>query len=77
MNMTEDVNMTEFDRDSIIADVLAQAPQTAPLFKAIGMHCLGCAMSSGETLEEACDVHGVDTDDFIEQLNDFVRSIQE
>ena len=45
--------MTEFDRDSIVADVLAAVPQAAPLFRAIGMHCLGCAMSSGETLEEA------------------------
>ena len=68
--------MTEFDRDSIVADVLAAVPQAAPLFRSIGMHCLGCAMSSGETLEEACDVHGVDTEDFIEQLNAFVKDVQ-
>lgn len=68
--------MVEFDRDTIVSEVLAQAPEAAPLFRAIGMHCLGCALSSGETLEEACNVHGVDVDDFIEQLNDFVKNLQ-
>ena len=69
--------MLEFDRDSVIGDILEAVPQTATLFKAIGMHCLGCAMAGGETVEEACDVHGVDTDDFVEQLNDFVRCVEE
>ena len=68
--------MVEFDRDTIVSEVLAKAPEAAPLFRAIGMHCLGCALSSGETLEEACNVHGVDVDDFIEQLNDFVKNLQ-
>lgn len=61
--------MFEVTRDTIIGDVLIHAPQVAPLFQSIGMHCLGCAMSSGETVEEACMVHGVDADAFIERLN--------
>jgi len=59
-------------KDMLISDILKIAPDSAPLFLSIGMHCLGCAMASGETLEEACAVHGVDIDEFIEQLNDFV-----
>jgi len=59
----------EINKDTIIADILEYAPQTAPLFVSIGMHCLGCAMSSGETLAEACEVHGVNADEFLEQLN--------
>ena len=69
--------MQEFDRDSIVGDVLTAVPQAAPLFRAIGMHCLGCAMSSGETLEEACDVHGIDTEDFLDQLNEFVKDVSQ
>ena len=42
---------------------------TAPYFMEIGMHCLGCPSSRGETLEEACAVHGVDCDELIEKLN--------
>jgi len=59
-------------KDMLISDILKIAPDSAPLFLSTGMHCLGCAMASGETLEEACAVHGVDIDEFIEQLNDFV-----
>lgn len=61
--------MSQITKDTIIAEILAIAPQSAPLFQSIGMHCLGCAMSSGETLEEACAVHGVDADEFLGQLN--------
>ena len=61
-----------FNRDTVITEVLNTAPESAPLFYSIGMHCLGCAMASGETLAEACMVHGVDPDEFIEKLNEFV-----
>ena len=47
------------------------APETAPLFMAIGMHCLGCPASRGETVAEACAVHGVDVDEFLKHLNAF------
>ena len=60
--------MPEITKDTIIADILTIAPETAPLFLSIGMHCLGCAMSSGETLGQACEVHGVDADAFLEQI---------
>ncbi len=43
-------------KDSIIGDVLDQHPETAQLFLSIGMHCLGCPASRGETIEEACYV---------------------
>ena len=61
--------MAQITRETIIGDVLTIAPDKAPLFFEIGMHCLGCAMSSGETVEQACEVHGVDVDDFLEKLN--------
>ena len=59
-------------KDTIIGDILDIAPETAPLFFAIGMHCLGCPSSRGETVEEACIVHGVDCDAFLEQVNRFI-----
>ena len=54
--------MIEIKKDTIIGDILDVAPQTAPIFFSIGMHCLGCPSSRGETVEEACAVHGVDVD---------------
>lgn len=61
--------MAKIEKDTIIGDVLDIAPETAPLFFAIGMHCLGCPSSRGETVEEACMVHGVDPDELLAKLN--------
>ena len=61
----------KIEKDTIIGDILDVAPQSAPLFFAIGMHCLGCPSSRGETVEEACAVHGVDPDELVAELNDY------
>ena len=66
--------MTQITKDTIIGDILDIAPETAPLFLSIGMHCLGCPSSRGETVEEACMVHGVDTDSLLEQLNGMIAA---
>jgi len=70
----ENVEKIEITKDTIISDVLAVAPDTAPLFQRIGMHCLGCALASGETVSEACMVHGVDPDQFIAALNSYIAA---
>ena len=66
--------MIEIKRDTIIGDILDVAPQTAPIFLSIGMHCLGCPASRGESIEEACAVHGVDCDELLEKLNAHLAS---
>ena len=66
--------MIEITRDTIIGDILDVAPHTAPIFLSIGMHCLGCPSSRGETVEEACMVHGVDADAFLAQVNRFIEA---
>ena len=63
--------MINITKDTIIGDILDVAPQTAPIFLSIGMHCLGCPSSRGETVEEACMVHGVDPDELCAELNDY------
>ena len=49
----------KIEKTTIIGDVLDIAPETAPLFMAIGMHCLGCPSSRGETVEEARRLAGL------------------
>ena len=68
--------MAKFEKDTIIGEVLDIAPETAPLFMAIGMHCLGCPASRGETIEEACMVHGIDADEFLQHLNAFEEAAE-
>ena len=66
--------MIEITKDTIIGDILDIAPQTAPIFFSIGMHCLGCPSASGETLEEACAVHGADVDELVNKINNYLAS---
>ncbi len=66
----------KIEKNTIIGSVLDIAPQAAPLFLAIGMHCLGCPSSRGETVEEACAVHGIDCDSFLTQLNRFLEALE-
>ena len=59
-------------KQSIIGDVLDFNPGTAQFFFAIGMHCLGCPASRGESIADACAVHGTDADELIAKLNAFL-----
>ncbi|MDD5952392.1 MAG: DUF1858 domain-containing protein [Oscillospiraceae bacterium] len=61
--------MAAITKDTIIGDVLDLDPTTAEFFLNMGMHCLGCPASRGETVEEACQVHGVDCDELVAKIN--------
>ena len=63
-------------KTTIIGDILDIAPHAAPLFFAIGMHCLGCPSSRNETVEDACMVHGIECDPFLAQLNHFLAAYE-
>ena len=56
-------------KDMIIGDILDMDRTTAPFFLEMGMHCLGCPSARGETLEQACAVHGVNADELVEKIN--------
>ncbi len=61
--------MAQITKETIIGDILDIDETTAPIFLSIGMHCLGCPASRGETIEQACMVHGVNADELVEKLN--------
>ncbi|HCG67337.1 MAG: DUF1858 domain-containing protein [Eubacteriales bacterium] len=61
-------------KQSVIGDVLDFDINTAEFFFAIGMHCLGCPASRGETIEEACAVHGTDADALVAKINEFLAN---
>ena len=56
-------------KQTLIGDILDKAPELAPIFSEIGMHCLGCPHSRGESIEEACMVHGTDADALVAKIN--------
>ena len=58
----------DITKNSVIGDILDADPSTAPFFLEMGMHCLGCPASRGESIEEACMVHGVSPDELVDKL---------
>lgn len=66
--------MKEITKDMVIGDILDEEPGTAMFFFEMGMHCLGCPASRGETVEEACAVHGVRVEDLIERINEYLAT---
>lgn len=63
-------------KDSLIGEILDQDKDTAIYFMEMGMHCLGCPASRGESLEDACAVHGVSSDELVEKLNKYFAEKQ-
>ncbi len=59
-----------FTRETKIGEILEKAPEKAETLIQAGMHCIGCPASQAETLEEACQVHGIDVDELVKKLND-------
>ncbi|MDE6837439.1 MAG: DUF1858 domain-containing protein [Acutalibacter sp.] len=62
--------MASITKDTIIGEILDLDQTTAPYFLEMGMHCLGCPSARGETLEQACAVHGVDADELVSKINE-------
>ena len=68
--------MAKVTKDTIIMDVFKIDEGTAPFFFEIGMHCLGCPSASGESIEQACMVHGVDCDELVNKINNYLADKQ-
>ena len=64
--------MAQVTMDTTIGELLSIDPNTAAILMRMGMHCIGCPSSQGETLEEAAMVHGFDGNILVQQINDFL-----
>ena len=60
----------EFKKETLIGEILEKAPEKADILLEVGMHCLSCPASQMESLEEACEVHGIDVDEVLSKLNE-------
>ncbi len=64
--------MAKISKDMIISDLIQVDPNIVAILMRAGMHCIGCPSAQGESLEEACMVHGIDADLLTEQINDYL-----
>ncbi len=65
--------MSEITKDMKIGEILEKNIEIAPFFFEMGMHCLGCPSARNETVAQACLVHGVNADELVEKINDFLK----
>ncbi len=63
--------METITKDMTIAEVLEKDIDSATVFLESGMHCVGCPSASGESIEQASAVHGIDADELVDKLNKF------
>ncbi len=61
-------------KDTLIGDILDFDVETARFFFEIGMHCLGCPHSRGESIEDACLVHGTNADELVAKINEYLSN---
>lgn len=61
------------NKDMIIVDMLQIDPGIAPILMASGMHCIGCPSAQGESLEQAAMVHGLDADELVTAVNNYLE----
>lgn len=66
--------MAQIDKETKIIDALELDERIAGFFFASGMHCVGCSAARGESIEEACMVHGIDADELVEKINEFLET---
>ena len=66
----------QFNKDTRIGELLEKAPEKAEILLEAGMHCLGCPASQMETLEEACDVHGIDVQEILDKLKKMLYDVK-
>ena len=64
--------MTGITKEMTIGEILRTNPDVAPVLLEAGMHCLGCPSAQGESLEEACMVHGIDCDALVNGINEIL-----
>lgn len=64
----------QITKDMLIGEILEADVDTAPFFFEMGMHCLGCPSARGESLADACAVHGVDADEMVARINAYLAS---
>lgn len=67
--------MQKVTKDMIIADIISIDQGVIPILIKSGMHCVGRPSAQGETLEEAGFVHGMDVENLVNEINDYLATV--
>ena len=62
------------NKEMTIAEIIRLDAGIIPILLGSGMHCIGCPSAQGESLEEACMVHGIEVDVLVDAINEHLSS---
>lgn len=64
----------QISKDMLIGELIQVDEGIIPILLSVGMHCIGCPSAQGESLDEACMVHGLDTDVVVSSINEYLAT---
>ncbi len=64
----------QISKDMLIGELIQVDEGIIPILLSVGMHCIGCPSAQGESLDEACMVHGIDTDVVVSSINEYLAT---
>ena len=74
--MNEKSEPEKLKKDVLVSVLVEKHPELVEPLMMMGMHCISCFASQMETLEEAAMVHGLNPDEVVADLNDFLADMQ-
>jgi len=57
------------NKNMTFAEIMEKKPEAAGILMKAGLHCFGCAMAGGETLEQGCLTHGLNPEKILKEIN--------
>ncbi|MDD6211813.1 MAG: DUF1858 domain-containing protein [Clostridiales bacterium] len=66
--------MAKVTKEMLIGEIINMDINIVPILMGAGMHCVGCPSSQGESLDEACMVHGIETETLVNAINEYLAA---
>lgn len=61
--------MKKFKKSDLISFVIEHHPNAEEILTKFGLHCIYCPCAQMESLQEACEVHELDVEQLLKELN--------
>ncbi len=72
INTRDNPNMGKnlITKEMNIAEIIQKNPEAKEKLMMLGLGCAGCHFAAFDTLENGANIHGMDVDEILEELND-------
>jgi hybrid cluster-associated redox disulfide protein len=60
----------KINKEMTFGEVMKSFPKSVPIMAGYGLHCIGCHISTSETIEEGAQAHGFDSNTLQKLIKD-------